>query len=90
MSWLDDHSRLALSVTAHPVTTSEVTLATFRAAVTTYGPPASTLTDNGTVYTTRFSGGKGSRKGQEKRAAPPRRHPEKRQPQPPQTQGKVE
>jgi transposase len=45
VSWLDDHSRLALSVTAHPVTTGQVTLATFRAAVARHGAPASTLTD---------------------------------------------
>src|ERR1700748_2281134 len=36
-------------------------LAPFRAAVPAYGPPASTLTDNGMVFTTRFSGGKGGR-----------------------------
>ena len=54
VSWLDDHSRLALSVTAHPVTTGQVTLATFRAACAAHGAPASTLTDNGLVYTTRF------------------------------------
>jgi transposase InsO family protein len=34
---------------------------TFRAAVTTHGPPASTLTDNGMVFTTRLSGGTGGR-----------------------------
>jgi transposase len=45
VSWLDDHSRLALSVTAHPVTTGQVTLAAFRGAVAAHGAPASTLTD---------------------------------------------
>ena len=41
VSWIDDHSRLALSVTAHPVTTGQVTLATFRAAcqLTASRPP---------------------------------------------------
>jgi hypothetical protein len=29
----------------------------------THGPPASTLTDNGMVFTTRLSGGKGGRNG---------------------------
>ena len=33
----------------------------FRAAVAHHGVPASTLTDNGMVFTTRFSGGKGGR-----------------------------
>jgi len=65
VSWLDDHSRLALSITAHPVTTGEVTLATFRAAVAAHGAPASTLTDNGNACTTRFAGGPGGRNGQE-------------------------
>ena len=41
VSWLDDHSRLALSVTADPVTDSQVTLDTFRAAVAAHGPPTS-------------------------------------------------
>src|SRR5439155_21861 len=65
VSWIDDHSRLALSVTAHPVTTGEVTLATFRATCAKYGIPASTLTDNGMVYTTRLAGGRGGRNGLE-------------------------
>jgi transposase InsO family protein len=34
---------------------------TFRKACATHGIPASTLTDNGMVFTTRFSGGKGGR-----------------------------
>ena len=50
VSWLDDHSRYALSVTAHPVTTGQVTLATFRAACQRHGIPASTLTDIQDVY----------------------------------------
>ena len=63
LSWLDDHSRLALSVTAHHRVTGTTVLATFRAAVTHFGCPASTLTDNGMVFTTRLSGGKGGRNG---------------------------
>jgi transposase InsO family protein len=63
LSWLDDHSRLALSVTAHHRVTGPTVLATFRAAVTHFGCPASTLTDNGMVFTTRLSGGKGGRNG---------------------------
>jgi hypothetical protein len=38
-------------------------LAAFRAAAAAYGAPASTLTDNGLVYTARFAGGKGGRNG---------------------------
>ena len=51
LNWLDDHSRLLLSCTVHrPVTGRNV--------VDTYGPPASTLTDNGRVYTARHAGGR--------------------------------
>ncbi|GAA2564886.1 hypothetical protein GCM10010435_41730 [Winogradskya consettensis] len=34
---------------------------TFQQTVATYGIPASTLTDNGMVYTVRFAGGRGGR-----------------------------
>jgi transposase InsO family protein len=61
ITWLDDHSRLALLVSAHPRITGSIVLATFRQAVDLHGYPASTLTDNGMVYTTRFSGGRGGR-----------------------------
>jgi hypothetical protein len=49
----------ALSLTAHWRVTGPIVLATFRATIATHGIPASTLTDNGMVFTTRFSGGKG-------------------------------
>jgi transposase InsO family protein len=56
LTWLDDHSRYALSVTAHaPVTGADV-LEAFRAACARHGAPASTLTDNGMVFTTRRRG----------------------------------
>ncbi|MGH3636655.1 MAG: IS481 family transposase [Mycobacterium sp.] len=61
LSWLDDCARYALRVTAHVRVTGPVVLATFRATVATYGIPASTLTDNGMVFTTRLSGGRGGR-----------------------------
>ena len=38
-----------------------IEVATFTQAATEHGYPASTLTDNGTVYTTRFAGGRGGR-----------------------------
>ncbi len=65
ISWLDDHSRYALSVTAHVRITGAIVVASFRGTVARYGIPASTLTDNGMVYTTRLSGGKGGRNGLE-------------------------
>jgi transposase InsO family protein len=61
ISWLDDHSRLALHVSAHTRITAPIVVATFRQAVDRHGCPAATLTDNGTVYTTRFAGGRGGR-----------------------------
>jgi transposase InsO family protein len=63
LSWIDDHSRYALSVTAHARVTGPIVLATFRAACAKHGTPAATLTDNGMVFTTRLSGGKGGRNG---------------------------
>jgi transposase InsO family protein len=61
ITWLDDHSRYALHLSAHPRITGHVVLHTFRETVATYGIPASTLTDNGMVYTVRFAGGRGGR-----------------------------
>jgi transposase InsO family protein len=61
ISWLDDHSRYALHVSAHRRITGPIVGATFRQAARQHGYPASTLTDNGLVYTTRFSGGRGGR-----------------------------
>nr|WP_249138545.1 integrase core domain-containing protein [Phycicoccus avicenniae] len=52
---MDDHSRMALHVSAHRRVTGAIVLATFRAAVAEHGCPASTLTDNGMVYTVRHS-----------------------------------
>jgi transposase InsO family protein len=61
LCWIDDHSRYALSVTAHRRVTGPIVLDEFRKTVTAHGIPASTLTDNGMVFTTRLSGGKGGR-----------------------------
>ena len=61
LDWLDDHARYAISVTAHRRVTGLIVLETFREAIDTHGIPASTLTDNGMVFTTRLSGGKGGR-----------------------------
>jgi transposase InsO family protein len=65
LTWLDDCTRYALSVTAHAPVTGPIVLAAFRTAATRHGTPASTLTDNGMVFTTRLSGGKGGRNGLE-------------------------
>ncbi|WP_425551978.1 IS481 family transposase [Kribbella jejuensis] len=65
ITWLDDHSRYALHVSAHARITGPIVTASFRETVAEYGIPASTLTDNGMVYTTRLSGGRGGRNGLE-------------------------
>ena len=61
LTWLDDCSRYALHLSAHARVTAPIVLATFRAAADLHGYPASTLTDNGMVYTVRFAGGRGGR-----------------------------
>lgn len=58
ISWLDDHSRFLLGCTAHQPVTGDVVVATFLENIDDYGTPASTLTDNGRVYTARFGGGR--------------------------------
>jgi transposase InsO family protein len=55
LNWLDDHSRMLLSCTAHRPVTGQTVVDSFLACVDEYGPPASTLTDNGRVYTARHS-----------------------------------
>jgi transposase InsO family protein len=55
ITWLDDHSRYALHVSAHTRVTARVVRDTFRAAYTEHGTPYSTLTDNGMVYTVRLA-----------------------------------
>jgi transposase InsO family protein len=65
LDWIDDHARYALSVTAHHRVTGPIVLESFRKACAAHGIPASTLTDNGMVFTTRLSGGKGGRNGLE-------------------------
>jgi transposase InsO family protein len=61
LTFLDDHSRYALSVTAHRRVTGPIVLASFRETAGQHGVPASTLTDNGMVFTTRLAGGRGGR-----------------------------
>jgi transposase InsO family protein len=61
LSLIDDHSRYALSVTAHQRVTGPIVLTAFRTAISQHGEPASTLTDNGMVFTTRLAGGRGGR-----------------------------
>ena len=88
--WLDDCSRYALSVTAHRRVTGPIVLASFRATITAHAIPTVTVTDNGMVFTTRLSGGKGGRNGFE--TEPRRLHVRQKNSRPnhPTTCGKVE
>jgi transposase InsO family protein len=90
LSWLDDHSRYALRVTAHQRVTGPIVCDAFRAAVAAHGAPAGTLTDNGMVFTTRFSGGKGGRNHLEHELRRLGVDQKNGKPNHPQTQGKVE
>ena len=88
--WLDDHSRYALSVTAHHRVTGPIVLTAFRTNIENHGPPASTLTDNGMVFTTRFAGGRGGRNGLETELAERHIVQKNSRPNHPTTCGKVE
>jgi transposase InsO family protein len=61
LTWLDDCTRYALSITAHRPVTGPIVTATFRETLARHGIPASTLTDNGMVFTVRLAGGRGGR-----------------------------
>lgn len=90
LTWLDDHSRYALSVTAHDRVTGPAVLLAFRAACGRHGVPASTLTDNGMVFTTRLAGGRGGRNALEHELRRLGITQKNGKPNHPQTQGKAE
>lgn len=58
INWLDDHSRMLLSITVYSRITGGIVVDTFTENINEYGPPQSTLTDNGVVYTARYTKGK--------------------------------
>jgi transposase InsO family protein len=87
ISWLDDHSRYLLACTAFRRVSGDDVVATFTAAGDAHGWPAATLTDNGAVYTSRFTGG---RNGFEYLLAYLGIRQKNGAPGHPQTQGKIE
>lgn len=87
LTWLDDHARYVLACTAHAPVTGQTVVDAFRAAVDTHGTPASTLTDNGMVFTTRFLHGPN---GFERELVNLGIEQKNGRPNHPQTQGKVE
>ena len=58
LNWLDDHSRYLLACTAFRRVSGDDVVATCTAAGDSHGWPAATLTDNGAVFTSRFTGGR--------------------------------
>jgi transposase InsO family protein len=90
LTWLDDCTRYALRITAHHRVTGSIVLTEFRRTVATHGIPASTLTDNGMVFTTRLAGGKGGRNQLETELRRLGVDQKNGRPWHPQTQGKVE
>ncbi len=87
LSWLDDHSRYAISITCHRAVTGPIVVSTFQAACAQHGEPASTLTDNAMVFTTRFRHGPNAF---ERALADLGVTQKNGRPNHPQTQGKVE
>jgi transposase InsO family protein len=87
IDWLDDHSRYLLGLTACARVAGDDVVATFLAAGEAHGWPASTLTDNAAVYTSRFTGG---RNGFEYLLAYLGIRQKNGSPGHPQTQGKIE
>jgi transposase InsO family protein len=58
LNWLDDYSRYLLACTVHAPVTGDIVARHFLIVADENGLPASTLTDNGRVYTARHGGGK--------------------------------
>ena len=87
LTFLDDHARLALSISCHLVVTGTIVLTDFRQNVQEYGPPASTLTDNGLVFTAKYRGGKNGFENELRLLNIAQKNG---RPNHPQTQGKVE
>lgn len=85
--FVDDHSRYLIDATCHKVVTGAHVLTRFRTAIATHGTPASTLTDNGFVFTTRHRHGPNAFEQELARLGITQNNGT---PNHPQTQGKVE
>jgi hypothetical protein len=56
INFIDDHSRAVLSSVAVPVATAAEVVRLFFLTASTYGLPASVLSDNGAIYTASYRG----------------------------------
>lgn len=91
LSWLDDHSRYAINVTAHRTVGVDTVIDTFTKAGHDQGFPASVLSDNALYFTTRFAhGGNTSRNRFETLLADLEIEQKNSRPNRPTTCGKVE
>lgn len=90
LDFLDDHARYLLSIQAAAAFTGPMVVTAMTDLIDRYGPPASTLTDNGLVFTTRLARHKGARGGFEKLIAAHNITQKNGRPGHPQTQGKIE
>lgn len=92
ITWLDDCTRYALHISAHRAITTPIVKTTFRETAGQHGIPASTLTDNGMVYTVRLAsiGHRGGRNGFEQQLHDWHVIQKNGKPNHPTTQGKVE
>ena len=90
IGWLDDHSRFVLHLSAHRRVTGSTVTNTFTSTAAEHGYPASTLTDNGMVYTTRKSSGTSTANAFETLLALTGITQKNGRPYKPTTQGKIE
>ena len=90
LTWLDDHSRYAISVTVHDLINGRIIAESLTAAAKAHRFPASVLSDNALYYTTRFAGGRGGRNPLETLLATHRIEQKNSRPNHPTTCGKVE
>lgn len=90
LDFLDDYARYLLHIKARAYYTGTEVAATLTKLINDYGPPASTLTDNGLVFTSRFTSRPGALNAFEKTLATHQITQKNGRPGHPQTQGKIE
>jgi transposase InsO family protein len=90
LDFLDDHARFLLEIGTAAAFTGPMVVTVMTELINRYGPPMSTLTDNGLVFTTRLARHKGARGGFEKLLAAHGITQKNGRPGHPQTQGKIE
>ncbi|MCT1691418.1 IS481 family transposase [Brevibacterium sp. p3-SID960] len=90
LDFLDDHSRYLLGIRAFLPCTGADVVAVMDELISTFGPPAATLSDNGLVFTSRMTGRPGAKNGFETLLAAHHIKQKNGKPGHPQTQGKIE